>query len=83
MSAAKSEEKFITHDMYAAGHPPLPGFELGAYTRGMPLHWQRLRDKKPAIAKEQGHSPGDLEETQDVMVGGGGLAARLDGAARA
>lgn len=33
------EGRFVTHDMYAAGHPPLPPLDLIAYTREQPRHW--------------------------------------------
>lgn len=31
--------RVVTHDMYAAGHPPLPPFELGTFMEGQPKHW--------------------------------------------
>ena len=34
----KAEGKFVTHEMYAAGHPPLPAFELVTYVRDQPSH---------------------------------------------
>ncbi len=34
------ENKFVTHAMYAAGHPPLPNFELQTFCDAMPQHWQ-------------------------------------------
>lgn len=34
-----SEGKVVTHEMYAAGHPPLPPFELASYMEGEPKHW--------------------------------------------
>jgi hypothetical protein len=39
------EGKFITHEMYAAGHPPLPGIEIETYAEAMPAHWRRLEEK--------------------------------------
>jgi hypothetical protein len=30
----------LTHAMYAAGHPPLPSFELETFCRSMPRHWR-------------------------------------------
>lgn len=33
------DARFVTHDMYAAGHPPLPPLDLLAYTREQPRHW--------------------------------------------
>ena len=32
--------KFVTHDMFAAGHPPLPAFEIEAFLQQMPPHWR-------------------------------------------
>lgn len=40
-----AEEKFVKHQWYAAGHPPLPGFEYSAFAAQMPAHWKPLRDK--------------------------------------
>ncbi len=34
------KRQFVTHDMYAAGHPPLPAFELQTYCDQMPQHWR-------------------------------------------
>ncbi len=34
-----AEGKVVTHEMYAAGHPPLPPFELASYMEGEPKHW--------------------------------------------
>ena len=35
----KEEGRFVTHEMYAAGHPPLPPLDLMAYSREQPRHW--------------------------------------------
>ncbi|MCS5583482.1 MAG: hypothetical protein NZ777_08215, partial [Pseudomonadales bacterium] len=37
--------KVVTHDMYAAGHPPLPSVELDAFIHQMPPHWKPLAEK--------------------------------------
>jgi hypothetical protein len=34
-----AEGKIVTHEMYAAGHPPLPPFELASYMQYEPKHW--------------------------------------------
>ncbi len=39
-----AEGKFVTHEMYAAGHPPLPPFEPATFGRDQPAHWN-LPDK--------------------------------------
>jgi len=38
--------RVLTHDMYAAGHPPLPSFELVTFAQQEPLHWRRLPSKQ-------------------------------------
>jgi hypothetical protein len=43
------EGKFVTHAMYAAGHPPLPSFELATFSEQMPRHWQYLREKDKVV----------------------------------
>src|SRR5262249_1340532 len=40
------EGKFITHAIYAAGHPPLPNIEFAAFCEEMPRHWEYLREKE-------------------------------------
>ena len=37
--------RVITHEMYAAGHPPLPPFELQTFEQQMPRHWQEYHEK--------------------------------------
>ena len=32
--------KFVTHDMFAAGDPPLPAFEIETFLEQMPPHWR-------------------------------------------
>jgi len=34
--------RLVTHAMYAAGHPPLPAFEVETFMRDMPPHWRVL-----------------------------------------
>jgi Cytochrome c554 and c-prime len=42
----KEEGKFVTHEIYAAGHPPLPPFELVTYCRDAPRHYFTHRENK-------------------------------------
>jgi Cytochrome c554 and c-prime len=35
-----AEGKFVTHEMYAAGHPPLLPFEPVTFSRDQPMHWR-------------------------------------------
>jgi hypothetical protein len=62
--------KVVTHAMYAAGHPPLPGFEVSAFSDAMPRHWQYLHEKKPQVQKLLDHDPDEHERTKLVVIGG-------------
>lgn len=74
------EGKLVTHEMYAAGHPPLPGIELETFSSQMPLHWRTLQQKGEfkhraewIAANHEGvdHNPlEDLAETKSVIIGG-------------
>ena len=64
------EEKVVTHEMYAAGHPPLPSIEVATFANSMPRHWwlhAERRDEK--IKKELGFKEGQLEQTKLAIVG--------------
>ncbi len=52
--------RFVTHEWYAAGHPPLPPLDVVAFTREQPRHWglpselpyfQKLLKKDPKKAE--------------------------------
>jgi hypothetical protein len=45
-------DKFVKHEWYAAGHPPLPSFELASFQAQMPAHWKSLREKGPFKYRE-------------------------------
>jgi hypothetical protein len=62
------EGKVITHEMYAAGHPPLPSFEAATFGDQMPRHWQYLREKPPEVQKILDFNPKNLEESQLVLI---------------
>jgi hypothetical protein len=65
------ENKVVTHEMYAAGHPPLPGFEVVTFSSQMPRHWQYLKEKTQPIRKIVGISDREaaLEETHLLAIG--------------
>lgn len=46
----KTEGKFVTHEMYAAGHPPLPPFEVVTFVRDAPRHSYTHRQNKALAA---------------------------------
>ena len=41
-----SQDRVVTHEMYAAGHPPLPSIELETFLEKMPGHWRTVEEKK-------------------------------------
>ncbi len=60
------EGKIITHDMYAAGHPPIPPFELANYMESEPKHWGYPTDSKLPYFKQfasKAKSPSDTWKT--------------------
>ncbi len=66
-----AESKVVTHAMYAAGHPPLPGVEIATFSDAMPRHWQYAREKRPEIQKLLHFGPEEaaFEQTRLVAVG--------------
>ena len=66
-----AEGKVVTHAMYAAGHPPLPGVEIATFSDAMPRHWQYAREKRPEIQKLLHFGPEDIafEQTRLTAVG--------------
>jgi Cytochrome c554 and c-prime len=66
------EGKVVTHEMYAAGHPPLPSIEVATFTFVMPRHWklnsERDSEKGKVIRKSLGYEEGQLEQTKLAMV---------------
>jgi hypothetical protein len=63
--------KFVTHAMYAAGHPPLPSLEVVTFGQQMPPHWEALKKKK-AQALDLLKIKGDVaafEETRLAVIG--------------
>ena len=62
--------KVLTHAMYAAGHPPLPGIEVAFFNEEEPRHWQYLRQKPEAIQRRLGFNPERLEQSELVAVSG-------------
>ncbi|MBT4012560.1 MAG: hypothetical protein HN617_15230 [Planctomycetaceae bacterium] len=45
--------KVVTHEMYAAGHPPLPSVELDAFIDQMPAHWNSTNTKQDFTHRER------------------------------
>jgi Cytochrome c554 and c-prime len=63
-----AEGKFVTHEMFAAGHPPLPPFEIEALVDNMPPHWRPAAEKPAAVQTYLGFRP--LARTRAVVLEG-------------
>jgi hypothetical protein len=63
------EGRVVTHEMYAAGHPPLPGFEVVTWSREMPLHWRYAKQKDPKFREISKVQPWEHEETKLAVIG--------------
>ncbi|MCY2964707.1 MAG: multiheme c-type cytochrome [Planctomycetota bacterium] len=67
------QQRFITHKMYAAGHPQLPAFELATFERRMPPHWRRAQEKGDFQFRDryinEANRP-EFPETRDLLIGG-------------
>lgn len=64
--------RVISHAMYAAGHPPLPAFEMETFSRAMGPHWKRVWEKSPrvqAAAAAAGYHTEAASETHRALVG--------------
>ena len=73
---SRAENKVVTHLMYAAGHPPLPSFEVGAFCDMMPRHWQLLAEKNAEARQLLRAKDGELEQTKLVVVGAAASSAK-------
>jgi hypothetical protein len=78
----KAHGKFVTHEMYAAGHPPLPPFELATYAHDAPRHYfthreidenylAKLDDKAKAdqYRKNLHINPGECDDARSFATG--------------
>jgi len=64
--------KFLTHAMYAAGHPLLPAIEMAAFCDDMPRQWQYIAEKEVNAQKLLNFETDQaaIERTRLVLVGG-------------
>ncbi len=53
----RANNQFVTHEMYAAGHPPLPSVEVQTFCEQMPQHWQSLSQLHDALATSPTRDP--------------------------
>ncbi len=64
-----AEGKVVTHAMFAAGHPPLPPFEVATFSFNQPQHWRDTKDVPFFwILKEVAELPGKDPATRAQQV---------------
>ncbi len=67
--------RVVTHEMVAAGHPPLGSFEVETYLSQMPPHWQDLHRKQPSVrdefltATKTTIDPNNLPHSKNLLIG--------------
>ena len=64
--------RVVSHAMYAAGHPPLPAFEMEAYSRALEPHWKRVWEKSPRVqadAARAGYHTETASVSQRALIG--------------
>ena len=68
---SSSEGKILTHEMYAAGHPPLGNFEVEAFVAGMPYHGVLIEEKTKSepTAHQDWYKAGDYYRTRSALTG--------------
>jgi hypothetical protein len=64
----------VTHEMYAAGHPPLPGFEIASFSDLMPRHWEYLSQKKSAKVRRILEYDGKTQERAKMVLVGAAVS---------
>jgi hypothetical protein len=59
--------RVVTHEMYAAGHPPLPGIEVASFSDAMPAHWEPMSAKIQRARKLQEQKKGKVLNGFDFL----------------
>ena len=68
-----AQGRVLTHEMYAAGHPPLPAFEIETFENQMPRHWRHLSEKaelQDEFLDKTGlnSNPAELQRTKSLLI---------------
>src|SRR5438445_13815062 len=63
-----TKDKFVDHEMIAAGHPDLY-FELDSFSAVMPRHWKAPRESEPGKPVEDPAWVGVRERSEERRVG--------------
>jgi hypothetical protein len=64
-----SEGKSLSHQLFAAGHPPLGGIEVASFCEQLPKHWVDMHCKNVPSQREHGFNPNRMEHTELVIAG--------------
>jgi hypothetical protein len=72
----RSVGRFVTHDMYVAGHPMLPNMEVATFRRAMDVddtrHWRSIGEKEFPEKQKYKNNHGlhsDFPETEQLIIG--------------
>ena len=69
--------KVVTHEMFAAGHPPLPGFEVTSFVVQQPQHWEELKCKPKKLRDEYLEKTGETYHSDHLNKSKAMLVAAL------
>ncbi len=76
----REQGKVVTHEMFAAGHPPISGFEIETFSRAMPQHWKPASAQPPEIqqqyADERGPDKAEAMSSTRMMIIAGLVALK-------
>jgi hypothetical protein len=61
------QQKVVTHEMYAAGHPPLPGVELETFMQELPPHWRHVSQKLADNKAKFGEDKSEFEHFKEFL----------------
>ncbi len=64
-----AQGKVLTHEMYAAGHPPLSGIEVETFCQAMPPHWEPAERKSQRVRELLNVKPDLSAGTKAVVLG--------------
>ena len=76
-----SQGKVVTHEMYAAGHPPLPSIEVATFANSIPRHWMSAEGEDPGVPQGRRIQGREQEQTKLALVGAAVAPEDLDEAA--
>ncbi len=66
----RGQGKWLTHEMYAAGHPPLPGFEIATFDAAMPPHARLFSEKPREVRPKWEYPANDLYQIRCIVTAG-------------